>query len=101
MRYLGFTKEDEESFLSLSARGLTAIFLYTNKVVHNGEVLTVSENKCEKILAFSGEPYAPLSFFTKFLGATVADNGGTKSLVIGDGAVTIDCMLKGGCLPVE
>ena len=101
MRYLGFTKEDEESFLSLSSRGLTAIFLYTNRVVHNGEVFTISDDKSEKIIAFSGEPYAPISFFTKFLGATADDNGGAKSLVIGDVAVVIDGMLKGGCLPVE
>ena len=60
MRYLGFTKEDEESFIALTERGLTAIFVYTNRVVCNGKRCLVNEkDQKDRVIAISGEMCLP------------------------------------------
>ncbi|MBO5945605.1 MAG: hypothetical protein J6Q69_03255 [Clostridia bacterium] len=100
MRYFDFTKEDEESFVALTERGLTAVFIYTNKVLHNGKRYVICEDdRNKKIIVASGEMCAPVCFFEKFFGARLNDDGSALSL----GGVTLDItdMKREGCLPIE
>ena len=102
MRYFDFTKEDEVEFLKLTEKGLTAVFLYTDKVVHNGERKTLtSEGKSAKIIAFSGKMYAPVSFFTDFLGAKADATDGKITLTLEEKSVSVSEIAKGGYLPIE
>ena len=74
MRFDGFTREDEQRFIDLTKDGVTAIFIYTDKLVVNGERTAY---KKDRTVVFSGEIYAPVSLFTDFLGVscTECDNG--------------------------
>ena len=102
MRYFDFTREDEVEFLKLTERGLTAVFLYTNKVVHNGEVRTLtSGGEAAKIIAFSGVMYAPVSFFVDFIGAKMTEENGRITLSLAKNTVSVGEMLKKGYLPIE
>ena len=102
MRYSGFTKEDEERFIALTARGLTAVFLYTGKIVSGGKRCYASSvDKNARVIAISGKTYAPVCLFTDVLGATYAENAGTAELMLGDVCVNVSDMLSEGYLPVK
>lgn len=86
MRYNGFTKEDEARFIKLTEKGMSALFLYTNRLLHNGKRAVYNESeRDERAIAISGKMYAPVSFFEKFLKVD------TKPF---------SDKLVGGCLPV-
>lgn len=98
MRFDGFTREDEQRFIDLTKDGVTAIFIYTDKLVVNGERTAY---KKDRTVVFSGEIYAPVSLFTDFLGVscTECDNGAVLEFSGKRAAVSYE---KGGeYLPVE
>lgn len=102
MRYFDFTKEDELEFIKLTERGLTAVFLYTDKVVHNGSVKILSHNgEAKKIIAYSGVMYAPEFFFVDFLGAEIEGEGSCRVLKLGESSVRVAEIEKRGFLPIE
>ncbi len=102
MRYEGFTKDDEKRFLEFTKRGLTAIFIYTNRLIHNGENRVYNESDIgERAVAFSGDIYAPVSLFTNFLGVEYKKRCGKIGLKRGEKSVSIKDDVKEGYLPVE
>lgn len=102
MKYSNFTPEDEARFLEFTSRGITAIFIYTNKLVHNGEhAVYNTDDRNERTVAFSGTIYAPISLFTKFLGAECKKRCGKVTVTLGDKSISLKDDVKTGYLPVE
>ena len=100
MRYSNFTAEDEARFIDFTSKGLTAIFLYTNKVLHKGERTVYNpKNREEKAVAISGEMYAPLSLFTDILGAECKKRCGKITLALNGNTVSLKDNVKKGYLP--
>ncbi|MBQ8689337.1 MAG: hypothetical protein IJ515_03125 [Clostridia bacterium] len=100
MRYDGFTKEDEVRFIELTALGVTALYIYTDKLISCGVRTTYGESADERAIAYSGEMYAPVSLFVRFLGASCSDNGTGVTLSLGDRCVDLRYERKTGYLPV-
>ena len=98
MRFDGFTREDEERFLDLSKRGVTAIFIYTDKLVSNG---TRTAYSADRTVVFSGKIYAPVSLFSEFLGVSCKEKDGAATLALGDKEVCARYEKGGKYLPVE
>ncbi len=66
MKYrVNYKNCDSEEFLSLSRSGAAALFLYSDKVLVNGEHTYLNEGR---VIAKSGVIYAPVSLFTDILG---------------------------------
>ena len=102
MRYFGYAAEDEQRFIEFTKRGLTAIFIYTNKLVHNGKREVYNpDDEGERTIAFSGDIYAPVSLFTKFLGAEYKKRCGKITLTLGTKSVSMKDDKKAGYLPAE
>ena len=77
MRFDGFAREDEKRFLDLTREGVAALFIYTDKLVVNGERKTYEK---DRTVVFSGEIYAPVSLFSEFLGVSCAESEGGVTL---------------------
>ena len=102
MRYAGFTAEDEARFIKHTERGLTAIFIYTNKLISNGERLVFNpDDRLERPVILSDDIYAPVSLFTKFLGAEYKKRCGRVTLTLGENKISIKDDVKVGYLPCE
>ena len=102
MRYDGFTVDDEKRFLELTKKGMTAIFIYTNRLIHNGENTVYNEDDIsERAIAIGGDVYAPVSLFTKFIGAEYKKRCGKVTLTLGDKSFSCKDSAKVGYLPVE
>ena len=100
MRYEGFTAEDEARFIEFTGRGLTAIFIYTNKLLHNGERTVFNpDDRYERPIIISDVIYAPVSLFTKFLGAEYKKRCGKVTLKLGESTFSIKDDVKAGYLP--
>ena len=81
---------------------MTAIFIYTNRLIHNGENTVYNEcDISERAIAFSGDVYAPVSLFTKFLGAEYKKRCGRVTLTLGEKSFSCKDNVKTGYLPVE
>ena len=81
MRFDGFTREDEQRFLDLTKDGITAIFIYTDKVVSNGVRTSYGKNpSIDRTVVFAGEIYAPVSLFSDFLGVSCTESDGGVAL---------------------
>ncbi len=101
MRYSNFTAEDEKRFIEFTKRGVTAIYIYTNKLVSNGERAVYDKNDAKvRTVAYSGVMYAPVSLFVDFLGAEYKKRCGRASLVLGDKKISVCYEKKEGYLPV-
>lgn len=98
MRFDGFTREDEQRFLDLTKDGVTAIFIYTDKLVTNGERVTY---RSDRTVVFAGEIYAPVSLFTDFLGVTGCECDGGVTLEFSEKKTTFAFEKGGKYLPVE
>lgn len=102
MRYDGFTAEDEARFIEFTKRGVTAIFIYTNKLLSNGERAVFNpDDRLERPIVISGKIYAPVSLFTKFLGAKISKRCGKTTISLGDNKVSIKDDAREGYLPCE
>lgn len=102
MRYSNFTPEDEARFLKFTSRGMTAIFIYSNKLVHNGERRTYNPSDIfERVVTFSGVMYAPVSLFVDVLGAEYKKRCGKITLSLNGKSVSVKDDKKTGYLPAE
>ena len=101
MRYINFTKEDEIRFVEFTKKGITALFIYTDKLIHNGKRETYTDSREDRAVAFSGVIYAPIALFVKFLGAKLDKNGDKTTLTLNGKAVNITFEKSEGYLPVE
>ena len=81
MRFDGFTREDEARFLDLTREGVTAIFIYTDKVVSNGTRTSYGKNPMvDRTVVFAGDIYAPVSLFSDFLNVECTEYEGGVTL---------------------
>ena len=102
MRYFDFTAEDEARFIELTRSGLAAAFVYSNKVLYNGQRTVLNpDDRNERVVAFSGTLYAPLSFFTDILGAECKKRCGRITLALGGKSTVVKDNVKTGYLPVK
>ena len=102
MRYANFTAEDEKRFVEFTKRGLTAIFIYTNRLISDGRHMVYNEDDIgERVVAFSQAMYAPVSLFSKALGAECKKRCGKITVSLGDRKVSVKDDVKEGYLPVE
>ena len=101
MRFDGFTREDEQRFLDLTKGGVTAIFIYTDKVVCCGDRKTLGGNPAvDRTVVFGGEIYAPVSLFSEFLGASATECDGGVALEFGGKKACATYEKGGKLLPV-
>lgn len=98
MRFDGFTREDEQRFIDLTKDGVTAIFIYTDKLVVNGERTAY---KKDRTVVFSGEIYAPVSLFTDFLGVSCTERDNGAVLEFSGKRASVSYEKGGEYLPVE
>ena len=84
MRYSGFTADDEKRFIKLTEKGISAVFIYSNRVCSNGQLKFYDENdKGVRTIAISGVVFVPVSYFTEILGFTVKNEN--EKICITDG----------------
>ncbi len=98
MRFDGFTREDEQRFLDLTKDGVTAIFIYTDKIVTNG---TRTAYASDRTIVVSGEISAPVSLFSDFLGVKCACREGGVTLDFAGKKADFDFTKDEKYLPVE
>ena len=102
MRYSGFTAEDEARFIEFTKRGVTAIFIYTAKLVSNGERTVFNpDDRFERPIMISGDVYAPVSLFSKFLGAEYKKRCGKITLTLGDKSLSLKDDKRTGYIPCK
>ena len=101
MRYDGFTREDEARFIDLTKNGVTAMFIYTDKLIVNGERTTYGTDPfTERAVVFSGVMYAPVSLFSEFLGATCTENEGGVCISVDNKSASVRYDKAEGFVPV-
>ncbi len=70
---VNYTDEEYDEFVKMSEDGLTAAFIYTNKLLHKGKSCVYNEtDRKERAIAKGGAIYVPVSFYEKFVGVSIS-----------------------------
>ena len=92
-----------ERFKELSLGGMKAVFIYSPNVYTDGHVERYdAADRGVRTVSVSGEVYAPVMLFTKYLGASVEISEGVATVELGGTAAELELYDSKGvlCLPV-
>ena len=82
--YKFYNDEAAERFKELSLGGMKAVFIYSPNVYTDGHVERYdAADRGVRTVSVSGEVYAPVMLFTKYLGASVEISEGVATAKLG------------------